>query len=75
MRHMAGSVVTRPGTAGSRVEWLQVGNGGITSGIRASGPWVDPNQDRTSGQAACVCRRIAAAGQCFPERTDDPVAT
>jgi len=40
---VAGSVVTRSGAAWSRVQWLEVGDGGVTSGIGASGPWVDPN--------------------------------
>lgn len=73
MRHMACRVVTRSGTARPRVQRLEVGNGGVTSGIRASGPRVDSNQDGTSRQAAGVSRRVTAAGQSFPERTKGPL--
>lgn len=73
MRHMARRVVTRPGTARSRVQRLEVGDGSVTSGIRASGPRVDSNQDGTSRQAAGVSRRVTAAGQSFPERTKGPL--
>lgn len=43
MRHMARRVVTSSGTAWPRVQRLEVGDGGVTSGIRTSGSWVDPN--------------------------------
>lgn len=43
MRHVARRVVTCSGTAWPRVQRLEVGDGGVTSGIRASGSWVDPN--------------------------------
>lgn len=67
---MAGGVVTRPGAARPRVKRLQIGDGRVASGIGAAGPWVDPDQDGTSREATSFRRRIAAAGQRFPERED-----
>lgn len=43
MRHVARRVVTSSGTAWPRVQRLEVSDGGVTSGIRTSGSWVDPN--------------------------------
>lgn len=43
MRHVARSIVTSSGTARPRVQRLEVSDGGVTSGIRTSGSWVDPN--------------------------------
>lgn len=67
---MARRVVTRTRTARPRVQRLEVSDGGVTSGIRAPGSWVDSDQDGTSGQAAGVGRGVAAAGQSFPERDE-----
>jgi len=43
MCHVARRVVTSSGTAWPRVQWLEVGDSGVTSGIRTSGSWVDSN--------------------------------
>lgn len=74
MRHVARGVVARSGAARPRVQWLEVGDGGVTSGICAAGSWIDPYQDGTSGQAAGVGRGVAAAGQSFPETTKERIS-